>query len=77
MQLNDRIGTVLITYGAPADSGRVLRWLGRMTDLGLQYLRTADLSAGADEAHIARQLRALLLKQPELNEKSDLNDAES
>ena len=77
VELNRRIGTVLITYRQPATGQGVQAWISRVTELCLAYLRKADLSALMNEEKLAEQLRQLLRRQPEITEEGMLHDAEN
>ena len=57
VQLNLRIGTVLITYAAPADTETIFEWYHTLIDTGFKYVNHMDWTQMIDEKELVRVLR--------------------
>ena len=57
VQLNLRIGTVLITYAAPADTDTIFEWYDTLIDTGFEYVNHMDWTQMIDEKELVRVLR--------------------
>ena len=71
VQINPRIGTVLVLYDPEMTAPRqILRWVDIVVDTGIELAREADWQQmAADEADLERMIRArLILRLPQAKE---------
>lgn len=68
VQLNPRIGTILVLYAPKAACARqILRWVDIVVDTGLEIAREVNAAEAIDEADLADQVRArLILRLPHM-----------
>lgn len=70
VQINPRIGTVLVLYASGTTPGQILRWVDIVVDTGIELAREIDWRhAAVNEGEMERQVRErLILRLPQVKE---------